>query len=200
MSDETMKTTSGDATGAKAPVDWSDFDALTEEDIERGIAKDPTAARPLTREWFETAELVRGGQKHAVTIRLDAEVVDYFRAAGPGYQSRINAVLKNYVRVQQPDSVSRGHAHEPAHSPHVAERPAAFMKKDVHTVKTPEGKWVNKVGGKVASAHRTQETAADKGRQIAKRNESEHVIHGRDGRVREKNSYGRDPNPPKDKR
>jgi preprotein translocase subunit SecB len=74
-------------------------------------------------------------------------------------------------------------------------------KKDVHTVKKTEGQgWVNKVGGKVASQHRTQENASEKGKQIAKANQAEHVIHGRDGRIREKNSYGRDPNPPKDKR
>jgi uncharacterized protein (DUF4415 family) len=32
---------------------------------------------------------------------LDAEVVDYFKAGGSGYQSRINAVLLGYVRSQQ---------------------------------------------------------------------------------------------------
>jgi hypothetical protein len=74
-------------------------------------------------------------------------------------------------------------------------------KKDVHTVKNPDGNgWVNKVGGEVVSTHRTQENAADRGRSVAKRLESEHVIHGRDGKIREKNSYGNDPNPPKDKR
>jgi uncharacterized protein (DUF4415 family) len=36
-----------------------------------------------------------------VSIRLDAEVLDYFKAAGRGYQSRINAVLLGYVRSQQ---------------------------------------------------------------------------------------------------
>jgi hypothetical protein len=58
-----------------------------------------------------------------------------------------------------------------------------------------------KVGGKSAgTVHRTQENAAGAGRTIAKQQQSEHSIHGRNGQVREKNSYGNDPNPPKDKR
>jgi hypothetical protein len=66
---------------------------------------------------------------------------------------------------------------------------------------TPTGQgWVNKVNGEVTSRHRTQDAAAEAGRRQARRNESEHVIHGRDGRIREKNSYGNDPNPPKDRR
>jgi uncharacterized protein (DUF4415 family) len=39
--------------------------------------------------------------KVPVSIRLDAEVLDYFKAGGRGYQSRINAVLLGYVRSQQ---------------------------------------------------------------------------------------------------
>ena len=72
--------------------------------------------------------------------------------------------------------------------------------KDVHTVPKQGGGWVNKVGGEVVSKHRTQENASERGRSIAKQNKSEHLIHGRDGKIRDKNSYGDDPNPPKNKR
>jgi hypothetical protein len=48
--------------------------------------------------------------------------------------------------------------------------------------------------------HRTQWTAAETGRTIARQQQSEHSIHGRNGQFREKNSYGIDPNPPNDKR
>ena len=74
-------------------------------------------------------------------------------------------------------------------------------KKDVHTVPNPSGSgWINKVGGKpTGTVHRTQEAAKDRGRSIARQEQSEHSVHGRDGRIREKNSYGNDPNPPKDK-
>jgi hypothetical protein len=74
-------------------------------------------------------------------------------------------------------------------------------KKNVHTTPNPNGNgWVNSVGGKPAGVvHRTQQTAADRGRTIARRNESEHSIHRRDGTIGEKNSYGNDPNPSRDR-
>jgi uncharacterized protein (DUF4415 family) len=39
--------------------------------------------------------------KEQITLRLDAEVLRYFRSSGTGYQTRINAVLKSYVRAQE---------------------------------------------------------------------------------------------------
>jgi ketosteroid isomerase-like protein len=59
---------------------------------------------------------------------------------------------------------------------------------------------VNKAEGEVTSKHRTRGAAAEAGRRQAQHLESDHVIHGRDGRIREKNSYGDDPHPPKDQR
>ncbi len=44
----------------------------------------------------------------------------------------------------------------------------------------------------------TQRDAITVARGIAKNNKSELVIHGRDGKIRDKDSYGNDPNPPKD--
>ena len=64
--------------------------------------------------------------------------------------------------------------------------------KDVHTVKDG-GRWDNKQGGKIISTHNTQANAIDKAISIAKKSESEHVIHGMDGKIRDKNSYGNDP-------
>jgi hypothetical protein len=73
-------------------------------------------------------------------------------------------------------------------------------KKDVHTVPSPGGKgWVNKVGGEVASRHRTKENAVERGREIARDHRAEHAIHNKDGQISQKNSYGSDPNPPRDK-
>lgn len=73
--------------------------------------------------------------------------------------------------------------------------------KAVNTTPNSKGSgWVNHVGGKpTGTVHRTQETAAEKGKAIAKHNESEHMIHGRDGKIRSKDSYGTDPNPPRDR-
>lgn len=72
--------------------------------------------------------------------------------------------------------------------------------KGVHTVPNPGGKgWVNKVGGEEVSHHQRKDTAVERGRDIARDNHSEHIIHNTDGTIGRKNSYGGDPNPPRDK-
>ena len=70
---------------------------------------------------------------------------------------------------------------------------------NVHTVPNGSG-WSNKVNGEVVSNHHKKETAVNAGRSIAHSNESEHTIHNRNGQIGQKNSYGNDPHPPKDKR
>jgi hypothetical protein len=75
-----------------------------------------------------------------------------------------------------------------------------FMsKKNVHVVPNGNG-WAVKQEGKSAplSTHRTQGNAESAGRSIAKQNESEIVIHRPNGQIRDKDSFGADPCPPKD--
>ena len=70
----------------------------------------------------------------------------------------------------------------------------------VHTVPAgSEAGWCNKVDGKVLSRHRIKRTAVETGREIARKLKVEHSIHREDGVITEKNSYGNDPHPPKDK-
>lgn len=73
------------------------------------------------------------------------------------------------------------------------------MSKNVHIV-PHEGNWAVKKEGndRSTSTHRTQAAAENVGRRIARREESELVIHDRHGRIRDKDSYGNDPCPPKD--
>ena len=51
--------------------------------------------------WLATAELalelISDNSKRKISMMVDNEVLDYFRASGRGYQTRINAVLKGYV-------------------------------------------------------------------------------------------------------
>ena len=82
-------------------TDWARVDALTDAEIEKAIAEDPDAAPILDEEWFRTAELVMPEPKAAISIRLDREVLDWFKSQGPGYQSRINAVLGAYVKAHR---------------------------------------------------------------------------------------------------
>lgn len=75
-------------------------------------------------------------------------------------------------------------------------------KKTQHVVKNPSGGWSVKKGGssKATKVHKTQREAIEHGRQIAKNQNAEFYIHGRDGKIKEKDSYGKDPTPPKDKK
>jgi uncharacterized protein (DUF4415 family) len=79
-------------------TDWARVNALTDEDIAKAVAEDPDAAPLLDREWFRKARIVLPEPKLAVSIRLDREVLDWFRQQGPRYQTRINAVLRAYVQ------------------------------------------------------------------------------------------------------
>jgi hypothetical protein len=73
-----------------------------------------------------------------------------------------------------------------------------MSKKGQHVV--PNGdKWsVRRAGASRASGtYTTQEEAIERAKDIAQSQRTELFIHGRDGRIRERNSYGRDPLPPK---
>lgn len=74
-----------------------------------------------------------------------------------------------------------------------------MAKRNIHVV--PSGnKWnVQRAGqAKPLSSHRTQTTASEAGKQVAKKDQVELVIHRPDGTIRDKDSYGKDPSPPKD--
>lgn len=83
-------------------TEWSRLRGMSEEEIEANARADADNP-PWTQADLTVAKLVLPAEepKKPVSIRLDAEVLDYFRAAGRGYQSRINAVLLGYVRSQQ---------------------------------------------------------------------------------------------------
>lgn len=77
----------------------------------------------------------------------------------------------------------------------------AMSKNTQHVVRSSDGWSVKKGGAKRASkTFGTQREAIAYGRQISKNQSAELYIHRNDGMVREKNSYGNDPNPPRDKR
>ncbi len=69
--------------------------------------------------------------------------------------------------------------------------------KDQHVVPHPDGWAVKKEGAERATkVTKTQKEAIDKGRDIAKNQGTELNIHGKDGQIRQKDSYGSDPHPP----
>lgn len=73
-----------------------------------------------------------------------------------------------------------------------------MSRKNQHVVKHTQGWAVRSEGAtRVGSVHRTQAEAIDRGRAAAREQGTELVVHGRDGRIRARDSHGNDPNPPK---
>ena len=80
-------------------TDWRRLDRQDDAALERAIASDPDW-RDVPKDWFKDAEAVVGPPKRLISLRLDADVVDWFRARGPRYQTRINAVLRAYMKAK----------------------------------------------------------------------------------------------------
>ena len=80
----------------KGKTDWVAVDALTDKEIEEAVRNDPDAV-PLDIDWSK-AVLVIPPKKKAISIRVDEDVLDYFKKEGSGYQRRINAVLRSYMQ------------------------------------------------------------------------------------------------------
>jgi uncharacterized protein (DUF4415 family) len=87
--------------GTRGKTDWKRVRALTDQEIDEAVRSDPDAAPILDEEWFRTATLVMPERKVPVSIRVDHEVVEWFKAQGPRYQSRMNAVLRSYMEAHR---------------------------------------------------------------------------------------------------
>jgi uncharacterized protein (DUF4415 family) len=71
--------------------------AMTEEELEAAIASDPDW-KDIPADWFKDAIPVLPGPKKLLSLRVDPDVLEWFRAQGPGYQTRMNAVLRAYMK------------------------------------------------------------------------------------------------------
>jgi uncharacterized protein (DUF4415 family) len=100
-SENTTITRSTKNKGRKGKTDWTRLNKLTDSDIRRAIRSDPDAAPELDAAWFRRAKIVIPEGKEALSIRLDRDVMKWFRRQGRGYQTRINAVLRAYVEAQR---------------------------------------------------------------------------------------------------
>ncbi len=83
-------------------TDWARVDAKTDEEIAADTTSDP-AWDGIPEDWHEHA-VVRSSalarpkeNKQAVHIRFDADIVEYFKRGGRGWQGRMNAVLRSFV-------------------------------------------------------------------------------------------------------
>lgn len=102
MSEENLTRVTADeirrrrAAGEKSLTDWTYLDSLSDEEIERSVSEDPDWADFAAIDWSE-ARMVYPVNKSAISIRLDNDIIDFFKAGGKGYQSRINSVLRHFV-------------------------------------------------------------------------------------------------------
>jgi uncharacterized protein (DUF4415 family) len=80
-------------------TDWAKVDAMTEADLEQAIAEDEDE-RDLEPDWTR-AELVLPRPRQSVHLRLEPEVVDFFKGGGKGHITRMQAVLRAYVEAQK---------------------------------------------------------------------------------------------------
>jgi len=76
-------------------TDWDRVDAMSDEDI------DTFDIPPLDETFFANAQVRLPKPKVPITIRLDQDVLTWFKELGKGYQTHINAVLRMYVKAQQ---------------------------------------------------------------------------------------------------
>jgi uncharacterized protein (DUF4415 family) len=80
----------------------------TLDEIHKKIARgedqtraDAPEAESLGEEFWSKAKLVMPRTKEAVSLRVDADVLEWFRAQGPGYLTRMNAVLRSYFEAKK---------------------------------------------------------------------------------------------------
>lgn len=84
-------------TPRKIRSDLDKLRKLTDEEIDASIADDPDWEEFKDIDWSK-AVLVIPPKKKAISIRVDEDVLDYFKKEGAGYQRRINAVLRSFMQ------------------------------------------------------------------------------------------------------
>ncbi len=75
--------------------------SMSDEEIMRRAAEDPDMPDIMAPDFWDHAEIVSPKSKNQITLRLDADLLDWFKEGGKGYQTRINAVLRSYVEAQK---------------------------------------------------------------------------------------------------
>lgn len=104
MSDGNIRRYSADelramAARGESKSDWQAVRDMTEAELEAAIAADPDW-KDVPADWYKDAIPVTPGPKKLLSLRLDPDVVEWFREQGPRYQTRMNAVLRAYMRAR----------------------------------------------------------------------------------------------------
>jgi len=76
-------------------TDWARIDAMTDDDI------DTSDIPPLTDEFFKRASVRMPKQVATMTVQVDADVLNWFKALGDQYEQRVNAALRMYAEAHK---------------------------------------------------------------------------------------------------
>jgi len=87
---------------AQSRTDLGRVDAQTDAELERLVAADEDE-RGLQADWTQ-AKLVLPQAKQSVHLRLEQEIISFFKSKGKGHISRMQAVLKAYVDAHRPQA------------------------------------------------------------------------------------------------
>jgi uncharacterized protein (DUF4415 family) len=90
---------------SKGKTDWGRLRATTDSEIEAQAVADPDHPILSDADWVNA--VVEHPTKVQLTVRLDSSVVDWFRASGPGWQTRMGDVLRAYVTAKRAGSSHR---------------------------------------------------------------------------------------------
>ena len=80
---------------SRGRADLSRLRRVSDTEIRR---TSPPELADLPANFWDEAEVVAATPKRAISLRLDEDVLDWFRRSGPRYQTRMNAVLRMYVK------------------------------------------------------------------------------------------------------
>ncbi|MBE9215154.1 BrnA antitoxin family protein [Plectonema cf. radiosum LEGE 06105] len=90
---------SNESISSNSQTDWQRLDTMTDEDI------DLSDCPEITPEMFAKSVVRRGlpvaNTKTQVTLRIDSDVLEWFKSQGRGYQTHINQLLRAYMEAQQ---------------------------------------------------------------------------------------------------
>ncbi len=87
------------APARKSKTDWKRLAKMSNAEIAAAHAADKDTFLPDAA-WWRRARVVMPASKKLVSLRLDADVLDWFQKQGRGYQTKLNAVLRSYVAAQ----------------------------------------------------------------------------------------------------
>ena len=76
-------------------TDWNRLKEMSDSEI------DCSDVPKLDKSFFKHAQVRMPKRKQSVSLRLDPDVLDWFKHKGQGYQTRINAILRAYVEAHQ---------------------------------------------------------------------------------------------------